>query len=90
MLILIIIYFSTLNGKLGNGKILHANLAILIYVFIRFSFGFALAAVMALFHDFIITTTLVTYLNIEISLATIAALLTVIGYSPHIIYSKQN
>ena len=39
------------------------------------------AAVMALFHDFIITTTLVTYLNIEISLATIAALLTVIGYS---------
>ena len=45
------------------------------------SFGFALAAVMALFHDFIITTTLVTYLNIEISLATIAALLTVIGYS---------
>ena len=36
---------------------------------------------MALFHDFIITTTLVTYLNIEISLATIAALLTVIGYS---------
>ena len=49
--------------------------------FIRFSFGFALAAVMALFHDFIITTTLVTYLNIEISLATIAALLTVIGYS---------
>ena len=50
-------------------------------MFIRFSFGFALAAVMALFHDFIITTTLVTYLNIEISLATIAALLTVIGYS---------
>ena len=36
---------------------------------------------MALFHDFIITTTLVIYLNIEISLATIAALLTVIGYS---------
>ena len=67
--------------KNGIYSIIFGSIAILIYVFIRFSFGFALAAVMALFHDFIITTTLVTYLNIEISLATIAALLTVIGYS---------
>ena len=67
--------------KNGIYSIIFGSIAILIYVFIRFSFGFALAAVMALFHDFIITTTLVTYLNIEITLATIAALLTVIGYS---------
>tara|TARA_Y100001970_G_C14213667_1_gene848413 strand:+ start:1071 stop:1961 length:891 start_codon:yes stop_codon:yes gene_type:complete len=65
----------------GIYSIIFGSLAILIYVFIRFSFSFAIAAVIALFHDFIITTTLITYLNVEITLATIAALLTVIGYS---------
>ena len=65
----------------GIYSIIFGSVAILIYVFFRFSFSFALAAVSALFHDFIITTMLVTLLDIEITLSTIAALLTVIGYS---------
>ena len=65
----------------GIYSIIFGSVAILFYVFFRFSFSFALAAVSALFHDFIITTMLVTLLDIEITLSTIAALLTVIGYS---------
>ena len=65
----------------GIYSIIFGSVAILIYVFFRFSFSFALAAVSALFHDFIITAMLVTLLDIEITLSTIAALLTVIGYS---------
>ena len=65
----------------GIYSIIFGSVAILFYVFFRFSFSFALAAVSALFHDFIVTTMLVTLLDIEITLSTIAALLTVIGYS---------
>ena len=67
--------------KNGIYSIIFGSIAILIYVFFRFSFSFAIAAVFALFHDFILTSLLVNILNIEITLTTIAAILTVIGYS---------
>ena len=65
----------------GIYSIIFGSIAILIYVLLRFSFSFALAAISALFHDFVITTMFVVFLDIEITLSTIAALLTVIGYS---------
>lgn len=66
------------NGLLA---ILYGSIAILIYVFIRFNFGFAFAAIAALFHDFIIALFFIAFFEIEITLSTIAAILTVIGYS---------
>ena len=66
------------NGLLA---ILYGSIAILIYVFIRFNFGFAFAAIFALFHDFIIALFFIAFFEIEITLSTIAAILTVIGYS---------
>jgi len=65
----------------GIYSIIFGSIAILIYVLLRFSFSFGLAAISALFHDFIITAMIVVFLDIEITLSTIAALLTVIGYS---------
>jgi len=54
---------------------------ILIYVSWRFQFKFAVGAVIALFHDVIITLGVFALLNLEISLAVVAAFLTIVGYS---------
>lgn len=54
---------------------------ILLYISIRFDFIFAVGAVVALFHDVLITLGLFSILNLEISLAVVAAFLTLIGYS---------
>jgi len=54
---------------------------ILIYISWRFEFKFAVGAVIALFHDIIITLGVFSILNLEISLAIIAAFLTIVGYS---------
>ena len=66
------------NGLLA---ILYGSFAILVYVFIRFNIGFAFAAISALFHDFILALFFIAFLEIEVTLSTIAAILTVIGYS---------
>jgi SecD/SecF fusion protein len=58
-----------------------ACLGILLYVWIRFEFWFGLAAVAALVHDVVVTVGLLTFLNIEITLDVVAALLVLIGYS---------
>lgn len=54
---------------------------ILIYISWRFQFKFAVGAVIALFHDVIITLGVFAVLNLEISLAVVAAFLTIVGYS---------
>ncbi len=54
---------------------------ILIYISVRFEFLFALAAVLALFHDVLITLSIFSILDREISLSIIAAFLTIVGYS---------
>jgi preprotein translocase SecF subunit len=54
---------------------------ILVYISIRFEFIFALAAVLALFHDVIITMGIFSMLGKEISLAIVAAIMTIVGYS---------
>jgi preprotein translocase subunit SecF len=61
--------------------ILISLLGILIYVSWRFEFKFAVGAVIALFHDVLITLGIFSLLNLEISLAVVAAFLTIVGYS---------
>ncbi len=58
------------------------SILILIYIFIRFgNFVFAIAAVLALVHDVIITLGGVAVMQLEINAAFIAVILTIIGYS---------
>jgi preprotein translocase SecF subunit len=56
-------------------------LAVFIYIWFRFEWQFSLAAIGALLHDLIISFGLIILLDIEISLALIAAFLTIAGYS---------
>ncbi len=54
---------------------------ILAYISYRFEFMFAVGAVIALFHDVMITLGIFSLLGLEVSLAVVAAFLTIIGYS---------
>ena len=53
----------------------------LIYIWIRFEWQFSLGAIIALFHDVIVTLGLFSLLSLEINLSIIAAVLTIVGYS---------
>lgn len=53
----------------------------LVYIWIRFQLPYAVGAVAALFHDVLITLTAIAVTNREINLPTVAALLTLVGYS---------
>ena len=53
----------------------------LIYIWIRFEWQFSLGAILALFHDVIVTLGLFSLLSLEINLSIIAAVLTIVGYS---------
>ncbi len=55
--------------------------AMLVYIWFRFELSYGIAAVVATFHDVIITLGFFSLLNKEISLTVIAALLTLVGYS---------
>lgn len=55
--------------------------AVLIYIWLRFEWQFALGAVAALVHDVILTIGVFSELQIRFDLAIIAALLTIVGYS---------
>ena len=55
--------------------------AILIYIAVRFDFRFAPGAILALIHDVIITVGLFSLFWQEFTLSTVAALLTIVGYS---------
>lgn len=79
---------ETVGPKVGKelvwsavGAILASMVLILIYIMFRFELRFGIGAVMALFHDVIITLGLFSILDIEITIPVIAALLTIIGYS---------
>ena len=61
--------------------ILSALFLILIYVSVRFEFKYAVGAITALVHDVLITIGVFSILGYEISLAVIAAFLTIVGYS---------
>ncbi len=61
--------------------ILIAALGIIIYVTIRFEWMFALAAIVALFHDAFFIVAFFSLTRLEVDITFIAALLTIVGYS---------
>ena len=61
--------------------IISALALILIYISVRFEFKYAIGAIAALGHDIFITLGVFSIFNFEISLAVIAAFLTIVGYS---------
>jgi preprotein translocase subunit SecF len=60
---------------------LYALAGMLVYIAIRFEWIYGVAAVLAVFHDTIITIGIFSLINKEISLTVVAALLTLVGYS---------
>ena len=71
---------SELSGK-ALWSIISALGLILFYISIRFEFKFALGAILALVHDVIITLGIFSFTGYEITLGTVAAFLTIVGYS---------
>jgi len=67
--------------KSGVIAISVALMLMLIYIWIRFEWQFSLGAILALFHDVIVTLGLFSVLGLEINLSIIAAVLTIVGYS---------
>jgi len=72
------------SGELVTDGILSVSLAllaVLLYIWVRFEWQFGLGAVVALFHDIIITIGMFSLTQLEFNLSVIAALLTIVGYS---------
>ena len=67
-----------LSGVLAS---IFAMLAISMYIWFRFVWKFAVGALIGLFHDLLITVGLVSIFHLDFSLTTIAAILTLAGYS---------
>ena len=55
--------------------------AMLFYIWIRFEWQFSLGAILAIFHDVLITLGVFSLFSLEINLSIIAAVLTIVGYS---------
>jgi preprotein translocase subunit SecF len=60
---------------------LYSLLGMLVYLWFRFQLIYGVAAVVACFHDTLITVGFFSLFNLEISLTVIAAILTLVGYS---------
>ena len=67
--------------KSGIIAIAVALAAMLFYIWIRFEWQFSLGAILALFHDVIITLGFFSLFKLEINLSIVAAVLTIVGYS---------
>ena len=65
----------------GAEAVLFALLAILAYIWFRFEWQFAVGSIVALVHDVMLTLGIFSLLGLEFNLATVAALLTIVGYS---------
>ncbi|MBN1969010.1 MAG: protein translocase subunit SecF [Candidatus Delongbacteria bacterium] len=83
---------SVIGPKIGDElkesallAIIFSSLGILIYITFKFQFKYGVAAIVAVLHDVLITIGLYSilslFMNLEISLSVIAALLTIVGYS---------
>ncbi|PHJ13545.1 preprotein translocase subunit SecF [Fervidobacterium sp. SC_NGM5_G05] len=80
--------FNEISGDAANEiknltwkAIVFTLLGILVYVALRFKFSFGVGAILALIHDVIITMGFYSIFGIEMNIAAIAALLTLVGYS---------
>jgi len=67
--------------KSGVIAIFLSLVVMLFYIWIRFEWQFSLGAILALFHDVIITLGIFSLFNLEINLSIVAAVLTIVGYS---------
>ena len=67
--------------KSGIIAIILSLAAMLFYIWIRFEWQFSLGAILALFHDVVITLGFFSLFNLEINLSIVAAILTIVGYS---------
>ena len=67
--------------KSGVIAIVLSLTVMLFYIWIRFEWQFSLGAILALFHDVIITLGIFSLFNLEINLSIVAAVLTIVGYS---------
>ena len=67
--------------KSGIIAICLSLIAMLFYIWIRFEWQFSLGAILALFHDVIITLGIFSLFSFEINLSIVAAVLTIVGYS---------
>ena len=74
----------TVGGELIKAAILAVSLAlgaILVYIWLRFEWQFGVGAVIALAHDILTTIGIFAFTQLEFNLATVAAILTIAGYS---------
>ena len=65
----------------GILAVMFSLIGILIYIWLRFQWNFAIWAIIALIHDVILTLGFFSLLKLEFNLATVAAVLTIAGYS---------
>ncbi len=75
---------ATVSGELataGTIGIIVAFIGILIYIWIRFEWQYAIGAILATAHDVIMTIGFFVVTGIEFNLSSIAAILTIVGYS---------
>jgi preprotein translocase subunit SecF len=65
----------------GTQAVLYSLIAVLAYIWFRFEWQFGVGAVVALVHDVLLTLGIFSLLGLEFNLATVAAILTIVGYS---------
>lgn len=68
-------------ARTGIIAVLSALFAVLVYIWFRFEWQFAVGAVLATVHDVILTIGMFAVLQLDFNLASIAAILTIVGYS---------
>lgn len=74
----------TVSGELaraGTIAVIAALMAILVYIWFRFEWQFALGAIVATLHDVVLTIGIFVLSGVEFNLSSIAAVLTIVGYS---------
>ncbi|WP_223478010.1 protein translocase subunit SecDF [Oricola indica] len=74
----------TVSGELaraGTIAVVSALLAILVYIWLRFEWQFAVGAIIATTHDVLLTIGMFVVTGLEFNLSSIAAILTIVGYS---------
>lgn len=72
------------SGELMQGGFMALGVAVflmLLYIWFRFQLQFGFGAVVGVFHDVLLTLGMLSFTHLEFSMTSIAALLTVIGYS---------
>lgn len=74
----------TVSGELAQAgaiAVFAALFAIMVYIWFRFEWQFAIGAILATTHDVILTIGMFAVLQLEFNLSSIAAILTIVGYS---------